>query len=171
MPQSTDRGGKNHTPQETANKGAAAKRMTLVAAALLCASTAHAICTDPPAPGVSWSQCEKPDGLRLFRAALQRAQLQGTWLRFAKLTHAQLIGAQLNAANLTGANLRSADLTGADLTGAVLYLADLRGANLQGATMSRANITGARLEGADLSGAKWVDGSQLCAPKSIGECK
>ncbi|MDA0367818.1 MAG: pentapeptide repeat-containing protein, partial [Proteobacteria bacterium] len=39
-----------------------------------------------------------------------------------------------------------------------------------------ANFSGARLEGADLlnadfSGATWTDGTTICAPGSIGQCR
>ena len=62
------------------------------------------------------------------RADLQRADLQGAYLR----------GADLRGAYLPGADLRGAYLRGADLRGAYLHRADLRGAYLQ-----RADLQGA----------------------------
>jgi uncharacterized protein YjbI with pentapeptide repeats len=144
---------------------------------LLGAGPAWAGCNDAPAPGVDWTQCEKPR--LLLRAAnltgaqlagadfngtdLQNAKLVGADLTHASVDRARLSGAdlsraklvQLNAyrANMSGAVLVGADLTKAEMARVNLSGADLSRANLRNAEFPRANLEGAKLAGANLSGA------------------
>lgn len=133
--------------------GRAAFLAAALALSLTAASEAKAACSDPAAPGVDWSGCDK-----------SRANLSDAYLPYADLTNANLA-----YANLTYADLEHANLTQADLTHAYLSGADLKGADLTYAYLSGANLTNADLSGADLTGAMWMDG-RVCAEGSIGVC-
>lgn len=87
-------------------------------------------CTQAPAPGVDWHECD------LTGAALSDVNLQG---------------ANLHGSNLFGASMRRANLSYVTLSAARLYDADLTGADLTGANLAAA--TG--LTFADLSDAVW----------------
>jgi hypothetical protein len=67
----------------------------------------------------------------------ERANLQGSNLRWGDLWWANLRRANLRKANLQGSNLRWGDLWWADLRGANLQEANLRGADLRGADLPR----------------------------------
>tara|TARA_B100001769_G_C21863651_1_gene467570 strand:- start:38 stop:748 length:711 start_codon:yes stop_codon:yes gene_type:complete len=114
-----------------------------------------------------WRKMAIPGGIRknleradLRGAILQYARLQGADLRDARLHGADLFnaylqdadlrGADLQRADLAHANLRGADLNHADLHSTSLREADLQGADLQGAFLVRANLEEADLQGADL---------------------
>ena len=144
---------------------------TILFAALLLASTAHAACTDPPAARVDWTGCIFPDGKDLSGVDLQLAVMPGVWLRFANLKGTNLSNARLGGANLLGANLTGANLTAALMHDAGLYMANLEDANLTGAAMIRTNIIGAKLTGAKLSRTTWIDGRKVCKPESVGNCQ
>jgi len=145
---------------------------------------AHALCTDPPSPGVNWQRCnfDRLDlaaidlsGARLRDASFIRADLSGSKLVEADATRAKFINATLNGTVFDNAKLYEADLTKADLTEASLNGADLRLARLFRAKLRGADLTGARLGGtdlsrADLSGATWTDGKRVCAEGSVGRC-
>ncbi len=116
---------------------------------LVTASGAQAACSDPAAPYVDWSNCDKY-GAVLKRTDLKYASLKGT--------------------DLTLASLSYADLNNADLTYAVLYLADLTNATLTNADLTNAKLMDGNGEyAADLSGATWTDG-RVCAAGSMGAC-
>ena len=87
---------------------------TAAALSLTLALPAMAACTDPAAPGVDWSGCNKAT----------------TDLGYVNLCHADLINTDLRQANLTHADLSNADLSHADLSHANLSHADLHGARL-----------------------------------------
>ena len=111
------------------------------------------------------------EGLNLFGADLQNAQLQRLPLKFLKagtidslskpsqeeaivnLKGTNLIGAQLEGADFTKAQLEGANLTEAQLKEACLIGAQLERANLRGARLKRADLTGAQLQKANLIGA------------------
>ncbi len=145
---------------------------------------AHALCTDPPGPGVNWQRCNFDSldlaavdlsGARLRDASFIRTDLSGSKLVEADSTRAKFINATLNGTVFDNAKLYEADLTKADLTEASLNGADLRLARLFRANLRGADLTGARLRGtdlsqADLSGATWTDGKRVCAEGSVGRC-
>jgi uncharacterized protein YjbI with pentapeptide repeats len=89
--------------------------------------------------------------VRLERADLQRAFLQGSFLRNAALSLASLRGASLQCADLREAKLDGADLTGAACACTAFFRANLQGAVLSGAYVSRAEFRNANLTQADLS--------------------
>lgn len=74
--------------------------------------------------------------VRMKKADLHGAQLQGASLGFAQLQKADLHGAQLQGALLGGANLRDAVLVEAQLQGVFLSIAQLDGVDLRGATLA-----------------------------------
>jgi uncharacterized protein YjbI with pentapeptide repeats len=82
----------------TAIFGRTAFLAAALALSLTATSEAKAACSDPAAPEVDWSGCDKSN---------------------ANLWNANLSGANLTDANLSYANLTDADLTYADLYGAM----------------------------------------------------
>ena len=64
-----------------------------------------------------------------MRDLIEKANLEGVYLREADLERADLRGADLEGAYLVGSDLRGSDLRGANLEGANLRGSDLRGAN------------------------------------------
>jgi len=135
---------------------------------------AEADCSQPPHPGVNWSNCTM-EGVAWPGSDLSGAMMKNMRLSRAVLTAANLANADLAYASLSVADLRRADLRGARLTGASLRGANLSGANLQDADLSYANLSGAHLDGANLQGARldkaiWVDG-RYCGPGSVGQCR
>ena len=95
------------------------------------------------------------EGVDLWKANLKGAKLGGANLEGANLEFAKLQGAILVDANLKGANLESANLKGANLSLAVLERADLVQSNLE-----RADLENSSLEGVDLLSAN-LDGANL----------
>lgn len=101
---------------------------------------------------------EKDPIIRLDKAHLQGANLEGAnleraYLQGARLREANLEGAWLEGANLWETKLEGANLQGAHLKEASLGRAHLQGANLREASLGAANLQGANLEGANLEGA------------------
>ena len=151
---------------------------------MIFAPSAHADCTDPPAPRVKWQRCIMGGldlngvdltGARLRDTSFFRATLDGAQLVKANAFRSKFVNASLKGARLDGARLEEADFTKADLSGASLVEADLRRArldrsNLRGADLSGARLRGADLTRADLSGVTWTDGKKICAENSIGRC-
>jgi len=92
------------------------KRTSIFAAtivlSLAATATANAACSDPAAPNVDWSGCDKE------RASLKNADLSGANLTGADLSDTDLANAILTSADLTNADLRRADLTSTNLSGA-----------------------------------------------------
>ncbi len=131
-------------------------------------------CSQPPAPGINWSNCFK-EGLVLPGGDLQGALLKNMKLTGARLGRSRLAGVDLSYTELSVADLRHADLRravliGASLRGADLSGADLRQANLAYGDLRGADLSGARLAGARLDHAIWVDG-RYCGVGSVGECR
>lgn len=161
----------------------------LGAVATLClalgSSPAMAACTDPPASGVEWRNCNFNGNTfdtpvlaeavirdsTFNRAVLDGAQMTGVDARRAKFVSASLKGADLAAASLRETDFTKADLTGANLAGADLTRARLFRAILREANMTGAQLSGSDLENADLTGAIWIDGASRCGEGSIGLCK
>lgn len=86
------------------NFTAGLKRTSIYAATVvlsLAATTANAACSDPAAPRVDWSGCDKSG-----------ADLSDAWLRGADLSGANLFGADLTDANLRGATWTDARTCG-----------------------------------------------------------
>lgn len=147
-------------------------------------SVALAECTDPAQPKVNWRRCYfdgrdlssvKLAGAMLRDATFQRATLKDADLSETDGYRAKFFSATMPGVKLDGARLIEADFTRADLSGASLKETDLRNAKLVNAILQRADFTGARLGGADLrhadlSGAIWIDGTTVCAEKSVGQC-
>jgi hypothetical protein len=125
-------------------------------------------CTEPPAPGINWSGCDRTSA-RLAGASLRSARLAGARLTGADLSRADLSYADLSGSALSGARLAGARLFGASLTGADLSTAGLEGAELGFADLRNARLDGARLQQARLGNAIWTDGRR-CAPASVGRC-
>ena len=75
-----------------------------------------------------------------MRDLIEKANLEGVYLREADLRGANLRGADLEGAYLVGSDLRGSDLRGANLEGANLREADLRGADLRGANRNNKKI-------------------------------
>ncbi len=143
----------------------------------LTGATAWAGCSDAPAAGVDWTQCEKMrlvlrsaelTGARMAGADFDGTDLQGAKMAGADLTHSSVDRARLSGADLSRAKLvqlngyratfKGSNLAGADMTKAELFRANLSAANLSGANMrkselQRANLDGANLDGANLTGA------------------
>jgi hypothetical protein len=130
-------------------------------------------CSAPPAPGVNWNNCLKPDlslrGADLSGASFRNSQLSHADLMNAILTETDMAYANLYQANLSYSNLSHTSLFGSNLTEADLSYADLRNADLAYADLSNAKLGGAELEGARLDKAIWIDGRE-CAEGSVGEC-
>lgn len=130
-------------------------------------------CSAPPAPGVNWNNCLKPDlsltGADLNGASLRNSQLANANLMNALLTNTDMAYANLHHANLSYSNLSDASLFGSNLTEADLSYADLRNADLAYADLSNAKLGGAELDGVRLDKAIWIDGSE-CAEGSVGQC-
>jgi uncharacterized protein YjbI with pentapeptide repeats len=160
--------------------------VTLVTAVLLGpqVTSARADCTEFAQPDVQWRHCLL-DGIDLSDSDLTGADLRGSSFKRTDLSGAILVKADARRAkfvstSLKGAVLDEADLTFADLTNADLSGASLRGTSLRGtklfsADLRSADLTGAILDGADLlhadlSLAVWVDGSTVCAERSVGRC-
>ena len=149
------------------------------------ATPAAAACNDAAAPGVDWRRCllDERDltGADLAGAVLRDASLGRARMAGAKLAGVEATQARFVSTDLTGADLSGAGLLGADFTRAVLLRARLKGADLRRAKLFRADLTGADLTGvellgADLSyaildGARWTDGTRICAPGSVGACQ
>jgi hypothetical protein len=100
-----------------------------------------------------WIEDGTLQGIRLWAADLQNADLRGARLDDAymlevNLENASLSEASLTHANLSAINLRGADLRKANLGGAILYAADLEGAYLESANLTDAILTEANLENA-----------------------
>ncbi len=141
-------------------------------------------CTDPAGPAVDWYRCymdsrsfQNADlrGARLREARFNRGDLSGSDMtlidgRRAKFLHTDLTGALFDRALLQGADFTNANLRGASLKEADLSRARFFRANLQEADFTGADLDRADLQKADLSGARWIDGEQICAPGSIGQC-
>lgn len=157
----------------------------LSTAALLSAATpARADCADGAAPGVNWRRClfdGRPlvgadlSGAMLRDSAFYRGRLDGANLTGADAYRAKFVSATAKGAKFDRARLIEADFTRADLAGASFVGADLRNARLSDANLRGGDLTDARLHGADLrqadfSGARWIDGSKICAENSIGQC-
>ena len=117
---------------------------------------------------------DKPEGKRadlagsyLKWAILRHVNLRRAILREADLRYAELISANLSEANLRDANLSEAflgranlwgaDLRGANMNSASLTLADLQNADLTGANLQNVNMVDADLSGADFRGADLRD--------------
>ena len=105
--------------------------------------------------------------IKLPKADLSGARLDGIHLRWAYMREAQLSGASLSKADLSIIDLSKADLRGANLRHANLDGAYLRQADLSGADLFEANLLGVNfnlailkkcnLEGANLRNAVLVD--------------
>ncbi len=145
---------------------------------------AHAGCSDAPAVGVDWRNCNM-NGLNLPEfdlsastlrgATFDRADLSGTNLTRIKGARARFRETRLRDARFDGALLDGAEFLRADLTGASFRDAILRAAHFQRAILRGADFTGAQtlnanFRRADLSGATWIDG-RTCADGSIGLCR
>ncbi|MFQ5488207.1 MAG: pentapeptide repeat-containing protein, partial [Gammaproteobacteria bacterium] len=91
-------------------------------------------CTQPPAPGVNWSNCFK-EGL-----VLKGGDLSGAVMKNMKLSRANLSGGRLQGADLSYTELSVALLRTADLRNALLIGASLRGADLRNADLRQANL-------------------------------
>ena len=89
-----------------------------------------------------------------MRDLIEKANLEGVYLREADLEGADLRGADLEGAYLVGSDLRGSDLRGANLEGANLRGSDLRGSDLRGANLEGANLRGAHLRGANRNNKK-----------------
>jgi uncharacterized protein YjbI with pentapeptide repeats len=89
--------------------------------------------------------------VRLERADLRSALLQGSSLRHANLRRAALQAASLQCADLREANFEGADLTQAHCACADFFRATLLGACLSASYVSRAEFRNANLSQADLS--------------------
>jgi uncharacterized protein YjbI with pentapeptide repeats len=166
------------------------RRKIALACVALClsltnASAVIAACSDPAAPLVDWSGCDKTGAnlnhANLSGADLREANLSGADLDFANLTGAYLRGANLSGATLQMASLNGADLIGADLSNANLMFADINKAEINSRTnFDTANLTGAdlresggqfaKLLRADLSYARFSGNLDPCEPKSISYC-
>ena len=96
-------------------------------------------------------------GVHLFLANLQEANLGNINLQGANLGRANLYEAKLWDANFQGANLRRTNLQGAKLWLANLQGTDLFRTNLQGAELGRTNFKEADLGHANLQGASLYD--------------
>jgi uncharacterized protein YjbI with pentapeptide repeats len=98
-------------------------------------STGEAECAD-----FTGSRRENLTYLRLDRANLRGANLDGTPFYLGSITNSDLTGARLSGTSgqmeYRGSRLRRATLAGADLTYAELQDADLDGADLRGARFS-----------------------------------
>jgi len=112
--------------------------------------------------------------MRMARASLRGARIQGTTFRETELYSSDLHQAvlikvvfegysgatvSLSRCDFTGASLvevdfRRANLYGAVLAGAVLVKCDLRGVNLCNADLRGARLVGCAVDGADLDGAQ-----------------
>ena len=108
------------------------------------------------------------NSIDLFRANLERANLEGAHLWFANLERANLEGADLKKANLERANLERANLEGAhlwfaNLQDAKLLYANLEGAHLYEAILNSADLYEANLQRARLAKAKLEDAELLYA--------
>lgn len=142
-------------------------------------------CQSPALPGVDWHRCyldDKPlpgvdlTGARLRETRLIRANLSAAVLDEVDARRAKFMRALASGARFHDADLREADFTRANLEGADLTGADLRRTRFFKANLRRANLTGARLGNtdildADLTGATWTNGTYVCGPGSIGQCK
>ena len=145
---------------------------------------ARADCTEPPRPGVDYSDCtfdrldlSKVDltGARLRDASFIRAELDGSTLIEVDAPNAKFISASLQNATLDRAKLVQSDFSRADLRGASFVGADLRSVEFYNADLRNVDLSGAKLEdtdltGANLSGATWTGGAYTCREGSIGRC-
>ena len=116
---------------------------------------------------MDWAEPDVPGVLGI--ADLQKIDLRGASLAFARLQGANLRSANLARANLWGANLRRAYLFGADLRDARLDNANLTLANL-----CQANLTGARfwetvIDRVNFSGTIGLDRCRHGGPSVIDE--
>ncbi len=162
--------------------------IVLSLAAFACLSwvpAAHAGCSDAPAPGVDWRNCNM-NGLKLPKlfdlsastlrgATFDRADLSDVNLAGIKGSRSRFREARLRGAQFDGALLDGAEFLRADLTGASFRDANLRAARFQRAILRDADFTGAQIRNvkfdrADLSGATWIDG-RTCADGSTGQCR
>lgn len=152
--------------------------------AFMTPGVAQAACTDPAAADVNWRRCYVDNrdltgvtlnGAMLREATFQRSNLTGATLAGADAYRAKFLSSTMVRSVMDRARLIEADLTRADMTGASLVGADLRNAKLVGAIMVGVDLTNVQLAGADLrnanlSGARWIDGTRICAPGSMGQC-
>jgi uncharacterized protein YjbI with pentapeptide repeats len=145
--------------------------MKSIFAALLLASSVHAACIDPAGPGVNWSGCRVEDSLALSGKVLPGANFNQSLSRFVNVDGADIsrgssVGGKHILLSARGTNLR-----GFDFTDSVIYIPDFTNADLRGSTFTRASLIEPKLTGALLAGAKWLDGSKVCAAGSVGVCK
>ncbi|GHO60013.1 pentapeptide repeat-containing protein [Ktedonobacter robiniae] len=97
------------------------------------------------------------DGVDLFEAHLEGANLAGARLNTADLRLVHGKGADLRYAHLERANLSGAQFEGANLTGALLDHVYFTGCQLSSAKLAHARFNGATLFGAQLQGAFLVE--------------
>ncbi|MDZ7712328.1 MAG: pentapeptide repeat-containing protein [Rhodovibrio sp.] len=140
--------------------------------ALTWAGPALADCTDPPIPGVDYSDCSFDRGdlsgvnlsnARLRGATFLRADLSNANLSGAEAYNTKFISADVSESNFDNAKLYQSDFSRANAQGASFVGADLRavefyGANLRGADLTDAQLSKTSFTNADLSGATWTDG-------------
>jgi uncharacterized protein YjbI with pentapeptide repeats len=110
-------------------------------------------------------------GVKLNKATLAAAVLEGIDFSHASLEHcyffdAKLSGANFSRAKMTFANFRGARLSTtnfaeAELSNVNFARADLSGANLSNASLVGANFWRTNLSGANLDGANLVDASMI----------
>jgi uncharacterized protein YjbI with pentapeptide repeats len=98
-------------------------------------------------------------GSNLVWAKFDQASLKGTFLRFCNTTGASFYGADLRDADLRGTFIGTADFSRANLKNA-----DLRGLNFSQAKLANANFAGCQLNQANLRG---LDLSQTNIHKAI----
>ncbi|MES2509515.1 MAG: pentapeptide repeat-containing protein [Pseudomonadota bacterium] len=143
---------------------------TTIAAALLFASSAYAVCTDAPRPVVNWNYCVMEQRRDLSGQKLDNAGIRQTRLIMVNMERADLRKVNFEGANLGFGRFVKANAQAANFTNATLYGADFTDADLREATFDKVDMATVRLKGADLTGAKWSDG-RVCGPISIGVCR
>jgi uncharacterized protein YjbI with pentapeptide repeats len=132
------------------------RTLCLILGLILLGRTALAACSDPPAPGVDWSDCVKI-GQSMDGADFSNANLQGLLLSGSVITNTSFKGA-----NLTDTRFASTDLTGSDFSGAYLLRTTftnvlLLGTIFHNTRMDIVTATNVDATDADFSGAEISD--------------
>lgn len=132
------------------------RTLWLILALTFISGTALAACSDPPAPGVDWSDCVKI-GQSMDGADLSNANLRGLLLSGSVMTNAVFKGADLIDTRFASTDLTGSDFSGANLVRTTFTDVLLVDTVFHNATMDFVTATNVDATDADFGGAKISD--------------
>jgi uncharacterized protein YjbI with pentapeptide repeats len=136
------------------------RTLCLVLGLILIDRTALAGCSDPPAPGVDWSDCVKI-GLSMNGANFSNANLRGLLLSGSVMTNTSFKGADLTDTRFASTDLTGSDFSGANLLRTTFTAVQLSSTVFHNAKMDVVTATNVDATDADFSGAEVSDAMEF----------